>query len=185
MSKQINYLLIQKDFDELIKYIKSKGLYVLDKYGNDTDEYILSTVVDRLFSDKSYSGESFYVTNNKENLMYGYITKQECIDYDKSEVVCIDLMPNSRKEKTFPTGRFYYVTYYVNPEKNEWAYKPKEFEKVYNQLRYYIRKHYIIRSDKFDYMAPNCYESYLRGEDNSPRAHPDPEDEWHQLYRKK
>lgn len=100
-------------------------------------------------------------------------------------MVRVELRPNSNKERTFPKCRFYYVTDYWDNQGNQILLKPKEFEKTYNMLRYYIRKKFIIRNDKFDCMGPYCYEKYLQCEDFSPNDLLYTDDEWHQMYRRK
>ena len=181
MSKQISTLIVQEDFNNLVEYIYKREGHLLDEEGNVLNQNILTSVVEKLYYDKRFSGETFYITFNEENVNY----VNGNIDYEKSNVVRVELRPNSSKEKTFPKCRFYYVTDYWDAQGNQILFKPKEFEKTYNMLKYYIRKKFIIRNDKFDYMGPYCYEKYLQCEDSSPNDLLYTDDEWHQMYSRK
>lgn len=185
MSKQINFILDQKDFDAIVKYIKTKEFILLDQFGVAVNDNLINTVIDRLWYDKNYSGENFYIADRESVLDYVVIKDKKRIEGNRSDVVEFSLRPNSEKANTFPAGRFYYVTEYWDSESESWITKEWDQTKVYNKLRYYIRKHYIIANNKFDYMGPNCYVKYLNGEDSSPNDLLYTDQEWHQLYRKK
>lgn len=187
MGRQINFFLMQKDFDELVAYIRKKGLRIVDQYGNDAEDSFLSTVVQDYFEKKPVAQWELHVINEHSKLQYKIIRGEKWIDGYKSDVIDISIRrEHDTRENTVIRGRFYYVKGYWGTVDGEdaWIEKDDEFNKIYNQLRYYIRKNYVIDTDgTWWYMAPHCYEMYERKEDICPWNYSD--EEWRQFFKKK
>ena len=165
MGRQIQFYIIQKDFNELVKVIKKNNGIIIYSDGYELSDVLLENIFDsRLNAFKNKYNclnikldQSRLVFEDEEDIYTRYIleTKSDIIELSLSEVQLDNI-------NIYDVGRLYYNKSYYN-EKGELIYKLKDLNTFYNRVKRYITKNYIISEDKGYYIGPHCYELYLEG----------------------
>ena len=157
MGRQIRFFISNDELIQLCEIAISKGGFLVNSRNES-----LSLIATPQFFIVVENSKLFYWENGK-TIPYRV---GQVIDRISSDVLVLSSCRKVEYPNTDPNGyehgRVWYETSFFDDDGNL-IKKNKELDSIFNELNRYIRKNYIISTDKQWYMGPNTYEKYLEG----------------------
>lgn len=159
VGQQVCFFAIQKDMDELFNYIYSKGGIVINEDGNELNEYDLAHIMDKDYLDNRFRFYGLYIKISTSKIIYDYYPSidRTCLCDSKSDVLQLSIPQHMKDMDKY---EFQYGRVYLFGIDNGNTAKTV---KLYDSIKYYIRKNYIIGENKWTYIGKNAYEQYKLG----------------------